>query len=152
MVTLMSASEIDRIGAARHVNLTTFRADGTPAITCVWVAREGDRLYVLTHRGSGKVARLKRDPRVRLAPSDARGRPQGGQSAGTGRVAEDPDTVRRTQAMLRRRYGPQYRLLRGLMMLRGRSAGEPVAIVITDVRLVAQALVGKLDDDGVHTF
>ena len=55
----------------------------------------------------------------------------------TAEVLTDADAVRRTSAIIRRRYGMQYPLLRGLMMLRGRSAGKPVAIRITNPTPVA---------------
>ena len=50
----------------RFVSLTTFRRSGTPVSTPVWVGRHGDGLVVLTPVGSGKVTRLRSDPRVVL--------------------------------------------------------------------------------------
>ena len=64
-------------GWRRHALLVTFRRDGTPVPTPVWAAPSGGRLYVRTARASGKVARLRRDPRVLVAPCSARGRPLG---------------------------------------------------------------------------
>lgn len=128
----MGNPDLDRLAAARHVALTTFRADGTAVPTCVWISREGDALYVLTHAGSGKVKRLRNNSRVELAPSDSRGRPQGGASTATAVVADDDAAVKRVTALIRRRYGIQYPLLRSLMGLRGRRTGRPVAIRITD--------------------
>ncbi len=128
----MGNPDLDRLGAARHVALTTFRADGTAVPTCVWISREGDTLYVLTHAGSGKVKRIRRNPGVEIAPSDGRGRPQGGASTATAEVADDEDSIKRATALIRRRYGIQYPLLRSLMGLRGRRTGKPIAIRITD--------------------
>jgi hypothetical protein len=133
----MANPDLDRLAAARHVLLTSFRADGTEVPTCVWISREGDVLYVLTHAGSGKVKRIRRNPRILLAPSDGRGRPQGGASAATAVVADDEASTKRASALIRRRYGIQYPLLRSLMGLRGRRTGRPVAIRITDPQPVS---------------
>lgn len=133
----MTNPDLDRLAAARHVALTTFASDGTPVDTCMWLGRKGDALYLLTHAGAGKVERIQHNPRVEIGPSDGRGRLQGGTSTATAEVITDPDIVRGTSAILRRRYGLQYPLLRGLMMMRGRSAGKPVVIRITDPTAVA---------------
>ena len=128
----MSNPDLDRLGAARHVALTTFRADGSPVSTAMWITREGDALYALTHRGAGKVARIEADRHIEIAPSDGRGRVQGGASDAAAEVITDPAVVKRVAALLRRRYGVQYALLRGLMASRGRTSGAPVAIRMTD--------------------
>ncbi|WP_369054103.1 PPOX class F420-dependent oxidoreductase [Kineococcus terrestris] len=70
-------ADFDRLAAARYVLLTTFRRDGTPVATPVWTVVDGDRLLVLTGAASGKVKRLRREPRVLLAPCRARGQRTG---------------------------------------------------------------------------
>ena len=55
------------------ISLTTFRKSGVGVPTTVWVGRDGDALLVTTPRGSGKVKRLRRDPRVELSPSSRLG-------------------------------------------------------------------------------
>jgi PPOX class probable F420-dependent enzyme len=61
----------------KHALLVTFRRDGSAVATPVWAAPAAGRLYVRTARGSPKVARLRRDARVLVAPCTARGRPLG---------------------------------------------------------------------------
>lgn len=58
----------------RFVSLTTYRRSGDAVSTPVWIARDGEELIVTTPRRSGKVKRLRNDPRVTLAPCDRRGR------------------------------------------------------------------------------
>ncbi len=128
----MGNPDLDRLAAARHVALTTFRADGTGVSTCVWISREGEAIYVLTHSGSGKVKRIRQNSAVELGPSDGRGRLQGGLSTATAEVSDDPDVVRRVSALIRRRYGFRYPFLRSMMIARGRRTGKPIAIRITD--------------------
>jgi hypothetical protein len=144
----MGNPDLDRLAAARHVALTTYRKDGEPVSTCVWIAREGDSLFVLTHAGSGKVKRIRRNARVELAPSDGRGRPQGGSAAAQATIADDPESVKRVTALIRRRYGIQYPLLRGLMGLRGRKTGRPIAIRIVDPEPLASHPVVSRSNQG----
>lgn len=60
---------------ARYILLTTFRRDGTPVATPVWVVKlEGGAVGFWTSSGSGKVKRLAHTARVTVQPCDARGR------------------------------------------------------------------------------
>jgi PPOX class probable F420-dependent enzyme len=68
---------VDVLGDANYVLLTTFRRDGTPVPTPVWVVRIGDELRVWTIRDSGKVKRIRRDGRAQIAPCGMRGNPRG---------------------------------------------------------------------------
>ena len=55
--------------------LTTFRRDGTPVATPVWVVKlDGDEVGFWTSSGSGKAKRLAHTARVSVQPCDARGR------------------------------------------------------------------------------
>lgn len=88
-----------------YVNLETFKKDGTGVKTPVWVAPLDGRLVIFTAGDSYKVKRLRRDPRVRIAACDARGKVHGPWLDGEGRVVEDPATIERILAALRRKYG-----------------------------------------------
>jgi PPOX class probable F420-dependent enzyme len=57
--------------------LTTFRQDGTPVPTPVWVTRVGDELRVWSAPEAGKVKRIRRNGAVRVAPCTFRGEPRG---------------------------------------------------------------------------
>jgi PPOX class probable F420-dependent enzyme len=60
------AKEIIRSGALGH--LVTTNADGTPQVTCVWVAVQGDEL-VTAHLNPGlrKLENVRHEPRVALS-------------------------------------------------------------------------------------
>jgi PPOX class probable F420-dependent enzyme len=85
----------------RCISLTTFKRDGTPVATPMWVVRDGTRLFVRTGATTWKVKRLRRDPRVLVAPCDSRGKLQGPQVEGTGRIAEELPLVDR---LMREKY------------------------------------------------
>jgi Pyridoxamine 5'-phosphate oxidase. len=73
----MTAALFAPLAGHQYMNLTTFRKNGQPVPTPVWFAQEGDRIYVVTQAASGKVKRIRANPRVQLTPSDARGKPLG---------------------------------------------------------------------------
>jgi PPOX class probable F420-dependent enzyme len=124
------------IAQARYVAATTFRQSGAPVSTPVWVAGLGrDRVGIVTAENSGKVARLRADPRITLAPCDARGRVERGAPTFSG-VADvvTGAAYEEVRAAIAAKYSWQYRLLaswRGLVGLLGRSRDAEVAVVVT---------------------
>lgn len=106
----------------RYVSLTTFRRSGEPVPTPVWfIPQPNGTLLVYTGATSGKVKRLRREPRCTVAPCDVRGRVHGDALSAEGIVLEtEVDEVRQR---LVRRYGWQARALLGLSRLRRR--GRP---------------------------
>jgi PPOX class probable F420-dependent enzyme len=66
----------------KYMLLTTFRRDGTPVATPVWVVDLGDgTVGFWTSSGSGKAKRLAHTARVTVQPSDGRGRVKRGTEA-----------------------------------------------------------------------
>lgn len=58
--------------AATYVTLATVRPDGSPRMTVLWVARDGDHLLLSTVRGRAKERDIARDPRVGVMFLDQR--------------------------------------------------------------------------------
>lgn len=110
---------LDDLGRSKYLSLTTFRKDGTPVATPVWLVREGDTLRVITQADSGKAKRLRNDSRVLLAPCDARGTLKGKQVEGTATLQDAAETARTAQ-LVEARYG----LLGKLLMWRSRRAAR----------------------------
>jgi PPOX class probable F420-dependent enzyme len=96
-----------------YVSLATFRRDGREVRTPVWIAREGERLYVYTNGKSGKVKRIRANGRARLAACDVRGRPKRPEAwvEARARLVADAPTRERGFAVLRRKYGWQMALV-----------------------------------------
>ena len=111
---MSAAEELDR---HRYVSLATFRANGAEVRTPVWFAAVGGKLYVFTAGDSGKVKRLRRSARARVAPCDARGAVVGGWLEAVARVVTPPPAA---EPALRAKYGWQKRLLDLLSRLAGR--------------------------------
>ena len=118
------ASTLDRLAAGKYLSLTTYRRDGTPVATPVWLVRDGDSLLVVTSADAGKAKRLRADDRVLLAPCDMRGNLTGEPVPGTAELL-DPEQTARAASLIANRYG----LMGRLFMWRSRRS-ERVAIRI----------------------
>jgi uncharacterized protein len=121
-------AELTRLTKANYLLITTFRRDGTPVPTPVWVGRDDDELIVWTRSDTGKVKRIRRDPSVEVAACDVRGKPRGPTVAGTARIL-DADGSDRGRTLLKRKYGITGRIVIGSSVLfRGRAGSLCLAI------------------------
>jgi uncharacterized protein len=124
-------TEVDRLGSSNYVLVTTFRKDGTPVPTPVWVGRDGEELIVWTSTTAGKVRRVRKNPVVELTECDLRGRPRGETVQGTARIL-DADGTEHGRRVLTKKYGLTGRLVIGVSKrLRGRDATLCLAISVS---------------------
>jgi PPOX class probable F420-dependent enzyme len=91
----------DSLRRASYIDLVTYRKTGAPVHTPVWFAEHDGRLYVMTRSDSGKIKRIRNNPRVEVAPSTIRGRRTGPGIGATARIAADSDFARR---LIRKKY------------------------------------------------
>jgi PPOX class probable F420-dependent enzyme len=105
-----SDSAFATLGDEEFLSLTTFRRSGERVSTPMWVARDGDALLMFTPTTSGKVKRLRNDPRVELRPCDRFGRVRDGVEAvaGVAEVLTDEASLERATGLLREKYGLAY--------------------------------------------
>ncbi|MGI9254799.1 MAG: PPOX class F420-dependent oxidoreductase [Thermomicrobiales bacterium] len=98
---------IDRTG---FVLLTSFKRDGTPVPTTVWIVRDGERMIVTSSDQAGKTKRIRNDGRVTLTSSDVAGNTDGESVEGRARVlpVEEVDAL---VPLFFERYGDQARQL-----------------------------------------
>ena len=127
--------DLDTLGAAKYISLTTFRADGSPVATPVWQVRVGDTLRVLTDPASGKVRRLRANPRAQVAVCDMRGRTAvDAPSVSVVVTLQDDAGTSDTMARITRKYGLMGRILGWMNSRRARKAAggeiEHVGLVI----------------------
>ncbi|WP_317446851.1 PPOX class F420-dependent oxidoreductase [Streptomyces collinus] len=109
----------DRLGSGKYLLVTSYRKDGTPVATPVWVVPDGDGLGVWTTTDSWKVKRIRRRADVLVGPCDVRGRPTGDQVPATAEIA-DAATTARYRTLIARKYGIVGRLtLLGSRVRRG---------------------------------
>src|SRR4051812_11090524 len=100
----------------KYAVLVTFRGDGTPVPTPVWFALLDDRRFVTsTDRRTAKVKRIRRDPRVRVFPSDPRGKPLGPAVDGVARLVDGGGVGQLAEQALDRKYGRTRRVYERVM-------------------------------------
>ena len=78
----MADTRFASLQGRKYLNIETFRKNGQGVRTPVWFAGEPEdgapeKLYVYSTADSGKAKRIRNNRRVRVAPSDARGKPLG---------------------------------------------------------------------------
>ncbi|MHC2185711.1 PPOX class F420-dependent oxidoreductase [Rathayibacter agropyri] len=128
------SSALSSLGDASFVSLTTFRKNGVGVSTPVWIARDGDELIVTTPRRSGKVKRLRNDPRVTLAPCDRRGRVADGAAVveANATIEADEAEVERLGRVFLRKYRFEYRTFMLIERLVSRGDRTRVMLRLTD--------------------
>ena len=113
------------------ISITTFKRDGTPVSTPVWVAGDDGRLLVHSAADTWKVKRIRRDTHVRVAACGATGKVRGEAFEGEATILADTSLV---EALEARKYGLIYRvisLIRALIrVLRRQPVPESVTIEI----------------------
>lgn len=122
--------QLKDIGNPTYIVLETFRKSGEGVKTPVWVAAEGDKLYVWTVDDTGKVKRIRNNGRVRLAVSDSRGNPKSNWVEARARVLAEPAEASKQEARLRAKYGFQFQFFNLMLKLR-RDKNPHVAIEIS---------------------
>jgi PPOX class probable F420-dependent enzyme len=98
------SGSVEDVRAHKRALLVTYRRDGTPVPTPVWAAEADGRLYVRSERASGKAKRLRRDPRMLVAPCTVRGKPLGAPFEATARMLS-PGEEPHAEQVLAGRYG-----------------------------------------------
>ena len=107
----------------KYLNLETYRKSGAAVRTPLWFAEEEGVLYVYSLDDSGKVKRLRNNPRVRVVPSDIKGNPKGEWVEARAEIL-DAAGAARGHRLLRQKYW-----MRRLFDLLGRLKGRRHAVM-----------------------
>jgi len=95
---------IAQFANAKYLNLETFRKTGVGVRTPVWFAQQETIFYVYSEADSGKVKRIRNNPKARIAPCDMRGNLRGAWVDARARICESSEAAH-GQELLRRKYG-----------------------------------------------
>ncbi|KQV04480.1 MULTISPECIES: PPOX class F420-dependent oxidoreductase [unclassified Kitasatospora] len=102
-----SPEQLERLrslAAGSYLLLTTYKKDGTPVPTPVWVVRDGNALGVWTVTDSWKVKRIRNRADVLVGPCDVRGKSTGDSAPATAELLT-PEQTAAYRTLLRRKYG-----------------------------------------------
>lgn len=127
------APTLHNLGGERFVLLTTFRRSGEPVSTPVWVLPDAGAALVSTPEGSGKLKRLRNDPRATIQPCDRRGNVEPGAPVVEGRaeIIRDSAATEAVGRRLARKYGVEYRLFMAAEWLLRRGNPKRAVVRIT---------------------
>jgi hypothetical protein len=117
---LRREEEADLLAKARYVSVTTFRSSGVGVATPVEFVMQDGGLLFRTLPDSGKVKRIRLQPRVLVAACTMRGRVTGHKLAGTATLLSDEQSEALLPAF-DAKYGRLWRILASLR--RPRSQG-----------------------------
>jgi PPOX class probable F420-dependent enzyme len=121
---IMSA-DTTQFANAKYFSLETFRKTGVGVHTPVWFAEDPTppsgktTYYVYTLPDTGKVKRIRNNPKVRIAPCNMRGTLQGSWVEAKARLCSG-DEAAKGQTLLLDKYGLQKRIGDFFSGLRGR--------------------------------
>jgi PPOX class probable F420-dependent enzyme len=116
------------LARARYLSITTFKRDGTPVSTPVWVAADDGALLVHSEAKSWKVKRIRRDGHVRVAPCTATGAIRGEAVDADATIEDDTDTVSK---LLAGKYGLMFRLVGAFTALTRTLRRRPTPVGVT---------------------
>jgi PPOX class probable F420-dependent enzyme len=117
----------------KYVSLRSYRKDGSPADTPVWVAPLDGKLMIFTLDDSYKVKRIARNPAIQIARCDVRGGNRGPWRSGRCvAVPRGSEEERRAYQSFNRKYGLVMRLGTLMSTLVGRVRKRMVLAVTLD--------------------
>lgn len=100
----MNERKLDQFLNKDYIRLETFKRNGQIVVTPVWFVVDDGTIYVRSYANSGKVKRMRNNSYVKIAPSDALGRPYGVTIEGTA-ARTDGDMEIKISQLLYRKYG-----------------------------------------------
>lgn len=123
--------DVSQFSSERVICLESYRKNGNPVQTPVWVVEKGGTIYVRTDPNTGKVKRIRRNPAVRIAQSNMRGKILGSWIRGDAHFLEgkEADPI---QELFRKKYGMMGRLSGFSNKLRGRNVSTVIAIELKE--------------------
>lgn len=120
---------LDSLSAGKYISITTFRKSGEGVSTPVWVTRDGEALYVITGAESGKVKRMRNNPKIEVAPCDVRGKTTGPSVDATGELLDAAGTVQ-VEKRVSKKFGLMYQAMKIVEKVRHRH-GENIGLRVT---------------------
>ena len=120
------------LAAADYVALVSYRRDGTPVSTPVWVVGHGSGLAVWSARKTYKVKRIERNPAVTVAPCTFRGATTGPAVAGRATIMSDAETANVRKTIARKYKVIGWLTVYGSILRRGRTGSVCIAIELDE--------------------
>src|SRR6266567_2570049 len=118
-----------RFQGEKVISLETYRRNGKPVRTPVWFLEQDGIVYVHTDDSTGKVKRIRQNPRVRIATSHFRGKPKADYIEARAELETNPEIVEKYRSRIYKKYGIQGTLTT-FMHRSSRSKAKDIIIVV----------------------
>jgi uncharacterized protein len=112
------------------INLESYKHDGTPVQTPVWLVEDAGTIYIRTGPRTWKAKRIRKNSAVRIAPSNMRGKILGSWVNGKAHFVEGEEGTKILR-LFRKKYGIMGRITDFFNKLRGRGT---LAVIAIDVQ------------------
>ena len=122
----MSAAQFS---SQKTISLETYKKNGDPVKSPVWVIEENGMLYVRSDPKSWKIKRIRKNPSVRLAPCTMSGKVKGDWLKGEAHFV-DGEGTKQVLKLFNKKYGLMIKILNFYSRLRGRSVVTVIAIKV----------------------
>jgi PPOX class probable F420-dependent enzyme len=122
---------MEQFSGRRYIDLESYKKTGEPKVTPVQSLEHDGLLYLRTGPQTWKVKRIRRNPKVRVAPSDRGGKPVGAWVEGEAHVLEGEEQERMLK-VFRKEYGAIGYSMVGLV---GRLRGERQMTAVISIKL-----------------
>jgi PPOX class probable F420-dependent enzyme len=123
----MSSDSASQFSGRRYINLESYKKDGKPVLTPVQSIEDNGLVYLRTDPKTWKVKRIRRNPHVRIAPSDRKGNPIGTWVDGRAQVLEGGESDR-VMTLFKKEYGT---VGNSMVNFVGRLRGERLTTIIS---------------------
>ncbi|HWP78435.1 MAG: PPOX class F420-dependent oxidoreductase [Thermoproteota archaeon] len=121
----MISDKISNLEGHKYINLETYKKSGQAVRTPVWFVISENQIFVTTRPDTGKVKRIRNNPKVKVMPCGMKGEPKGDWIEGTARFANEIESQNAVN-LRNKKYGFKAKLV-GAFAYRGI---KPVVIAI----------------------
>ena len=103
MVDNETGKNLTQLKDGKHISIKTFRKNGEGASAPVWFLEDKEKFYICTGGATYKVKRIRNNPEVQIASSDASGNLKGEYFEGKARILakEEVDPI---YSLFRKKY------------------------------------------------
>ena len=95
---------MEKFSNEKHIVLETFRKNGAGVKTPVWFVEFDDLIWVVTRKLTGKVKRLRKNSKVKVAISSFSGKPKSKWFSGQAKIVEG-DLAQKAISLRNKKYG-----------------------------------------------
>ena len=123
-----TATDFTGFDRAHQIVLVTFKRSGEAMPSPINHGVDGGRIYVRTEASTGKVKRLRNNPRVVVVPCTLRGKPTGQPAAGVARILPQAEHAH-AEAVIAANWTPAMKVFERSLDAGSAAFGVPTAYI-----------------------